>query len=45
MDEVLEGCGVDPNHTPVDRLPMHAQWALAEHFTKEGDDDGVYFSD
>lgn len=29
MTETLEGAGVDPDRTPVDRLPEAAQWALA----------------
>lgn len=30
--DVLEDVGVDPTYTPVDNLPVDAQWALAEHF-------------
>jgi hypothetical protein len=30
--DVLENQGVDPDRTPVDRLPEHAQWALAYHY-------------
>ncbi len=30
--DVLEQSGVDPHHTATDRLPEHAQWALAGHF-------------
>jgi hypothetical protein len=32
LTEVLEGVGVDPDRTPVDSLPSHAQWALAYEF-------------
>lgn len=30
MDEALEEVGVDPNYTPVDRLPDHGAWAILE---------------
>lgn len=32
MREALEEAGVDPDFTPVDRLPTHGAWAIAEHF-------------
>lgn len=32
IDETLLDAGVDPYHTPVDRLPLHAQIALATHY-------------
>lgn len=31
VDAVLEAAGVDPHYTATDRLPEHAQWALAGH--------------
>jgi hypothetical protein len=30
-EELLEA-GVDPDHTPVDRLPDYAAWALVSYF-------------
>lgn len=32
IDEALLSAGVDPQRTPVDALPEHAQWALATHY-------------
>lgn len=37
IDETLLGMGVDPWHTPVDRLPADAQAALAYMFGFEYD--------
>jgi hypothetical protein len=38
MDEALEEVGVDPYHTPVDRLPEQGAWALVSYFAEQNGD-------
>lgn len=35
MIEALEDAGVDPFHTPTDRIPEQGLWALAQSFNEQ----------
>lgn len=35
MTEALIEAGVDPDYTPVDRLPIEGSWALVRQFNED----------